>query len=556
MTFPAEPMSVSQEHRRPYAPDPTLPRHRRRSLMVLLAVCVLCLFYGIAFALFAPGLLLALVFPLPVMAIVAIWALPETRTAPTRTLTTLTFVFFVCLVMWPNYIAFAPPGLPWITMVRITGFPLVLTLLICVSVSKKFRSGLATALEATPYVWMILGIFVTIQTMSVGLSASPGTSLDKWIIAQVGWTSMFFVSAYVFTTPGRIQKMTGMLWLMVIPVGIIGIFEWRQQQVLWAGHIPTFLQIDDPSVVQTLTSKFRDIGYNDQYRTHSTFETSLGLGEYLALTLPFIIHYAITSANWLIKIAAVATMPFLVFIVYITGSRLAVVGCLMSYLFYGVAWAIMYWRSYPRSILAPGFLMSVPVVLVAFLALVLFSHTLHDAVLGASGATTSSTEARQQQLALAIPKFLAHPWGYGIGQGATTVGFHIQNGVLTLDSYYITVIIEYGLQGFIIYYGMIALLIFTSARHALLTVEPKVAREREYTFLIPLAIALANFFVIKMVYSAEDNHAIVFMFLGMIVALCARLRRDLGLGPFAFGAKTAAKPISSGPPPRAAPRRA
>src|SRR5580693_4153420 len=157
MTFPAEPVNAGLESRRPYASDPTLPQNRRRSLLVLLAVCVMCLLYGIAFALFAPGLLLALVFPLPVMAIVAIWALPETRTAPTRTLTVLAFVFFVCLVMWPNYIAFAPPGLPWITMVRITGFPLVQTLLICVSVSKKFRIRMATALQATPYLWMILG---------------------------------------------------------------------------------------------------------------------------------------------------------------------------------------------------------------------------------------------------------------------------------------------------------------------------------------------------------------------------------------------------------------
>ena len=65
-----------------------------------------------------------------------------------------------------------------------------------------------------------------------------------------------------------------------------------------------------------------------------------------------------------------------------------------------------------------------------------------------------------------------------------------------------------------------AISIFYAATNSLLSVN----KEKELTFLTPLAIALANFFVIKSVYNAEDNHAIVFMFLGMITALIARLK--------------------------------
>jgi hypothetical protein len=50
---------------------------------------------------------------------------------------------------------------------------------------------------------------------------------------------------------------------------------------------------------------------------------------------------------------------------------------------------------------------------------------------------------------------------------------------------------------------------------------------KEYTMLIPLAIALFNFFVIKIVFSQQDNHAIVFMYLGMIVAFGSRINAEL-----------------------------
>ena len=53
--------------------------------------------------------------------------------------------------------------------------------------------------------------------------------------------------------------------------------------------------------------------------------------------------------------------------------------------------------------------------------------------------------------------------------------------------------------------------------------------DREYTFLVPIGIAMLNFLVIKSVFSEEANHPIVFMYIGMIVALAARIRRDKGV---------------------------
>ena len=522
MTFASDPTDAPLPIHAPYAPDPLSRTRRLVRLAILIVVSGFCFFYGSAFALFAPALMLPLVAPLPLLTLVAIWALPETRTAPTRTLTILTFAFFACLVMWPNYIAFAPKGLPWITMARLTGFPLFLVLLICTSVSAEFRTRLAESLSSAPLIWRLLVAFSVVQFISIAFSKTTGTSLDKFIQAQVSMTAIFFLSAYVFLKPGRVERMAGMIWAMAMFVGVIGIFEWRKAGILWAHSIPKFLQIPDPSVQFLLATHVR--AADGTYRTQSTFSSALGFGEYLALTVPFVIHFAMGAFKPTVRIIAALSLPYLLFIVFITGSRGAVVGCILSFFLYAVAWFVLRWRADRGTLMSPAALVvGAPVAGVVLLLMVMFTR-LHKYTVG-GGAEQSSTQSRIEQLHMAIPKFLSHPWGYGIGRGAQTVGYVSWGSFITLDSYFITLAIEYGIQGFLLYITFLGASIYNAGKNAL----DSTGMDREYTFLVPIGIAMLNFLVIKSVFSEEANHPIVFMYIGMIVALAARIRRDKGV---------------------------
>ncbi len=503
----------------PYTPDPDRIAHRRLRWLLLAAVCVFCLFYGFAFALLAPALMLPLIAPLPVFGLVAIWALPETGRAPERSLWILCCAFFVGLAMWPNYIALAPPGLPWITMVRLTGFPMVLTLLVCISMSEPFRRRVAFALTGAPLLWRALLLFVLIQFVSIGFSKQPGQSLDRFIVAQVSWTSVFFISAYVFTTPGRVEKMAGLLWAMAIPIGIIAALEWRHTSVLWAGHIPHFLQIDDPSVQQNLSVHHRSA--DGIYRAEATFSTPLGLSEYMALIMPMVLQFAFGDYKQWVRGAALASIPFVLIVVYLSGSRLGAVGCLLSFMLYLGVWAALRWRHNTRNLMGPTIILGFPVLVAIVGAATFFIGRLHQIVWG-TGSAAASTEARKTQLHLALPKLLHHPWGYGISMGGSTVGFTIPNGTVTLDSYYITIAIEYGVLGFIVYFSMLAIAIFYCAKYS----ESIRFPNREIAFLRPLSICIFTFLVVKSVFSQQDNHPIVFMYMGMIAALCARAKLE------------------------------
>jgi hypothetical protein len=66
---------------------------------------------------------------------------------------------------------------------------------------------------------------------------------------------------------------------------------------------------------------------------------------------------------------------------------------------------------------------------------------------------------------------------------------------------------------------MIGLAIYNSGRRVFDTAPG--APEPNPLFA-PLAIALTNFLVIKSVFSQQDNHPVVYMMLGAVVALCNR----------------------------------
>ena len=98
----------------------------------------------------------------------------------------------------------------------------------------------------------------------------------------------------------------------------------------------------------------------------------------------------------------------------------------------------------------------------------------------------------------------------------------LSGGFATIDSYYLTAGLEYGVLGFLIYFGMIFVAIYFAGKHCL-SPDPL---EDEYALLIPASVALVNFVVIKSVFSQQDNHPIIFMLLGMVAALIWRIRNE------------------------------
>lgn len=488
-----------------------------RSWFLIPPLLLFCLIYGFAFAILAPYIVVPFAIPIILLLLLVIWAMPDAAT-PAKTLNSLFFAFFIGLIAWPNYLSISLPGLPWISIIRLTVFPMTLVLLYASSVSGEFRETLMRTMSSAPLLWKAVAVLACIETLSVLVSSNPFFSIGKLVVAQTEWTAIFFVSCYVFLKPGRATKWAACLWGLGIWVGAIGIWENRLGYVPWRNHIPSFFAIDPMAEAFMAGQQRSALGI---HRVQSTFTTSLGLSEFLALTLPFVVHFLRKSFRWWIRAAAALTIPVLVYVIVISQSRLGLVGSLVTILSFILIWAIRNRRLEPRNPFWTGIVAAYPVIFGAIVASTFLVGRIHARVWG-NGPQQFSDQSRVEQYHLGIPKILTHPWGYGIGMGSEALGFADNGGFGTIDSYYILIGLEYGIVGFFIYYGMILLGLYEAGRYTLSSRPLK----DESSLLIPIAVTLLNFVVVKSVFAQQDNHPIIFMILGMLVALVWRDRNQ------------------------------
>lgn len=480
-------------------------------LFVLLALGMGAI-WSVDFPIFVAPLLL----PVLILVGLVIWLLPEVQGAPIRAMTVLLFAFMIGLLVWPDYLALSFPGMPWITVIRLTGLPLMFVTIVTLSISPLARQRLVDVLSVGKPVWISLVVISVITLVTVPVAHRPSQSFNRFIVSQMAWTSVFIASCVVLYPRGRATLLVRILWGITLVVCLIGIFEARRRSVLWAGYTPSFLQIEDESVKRFLAGTAR--AASGIYRVQSKFTTSLGFAEFLALSMPFMIHLLVRSKRWITRIAAAVTIAMMLYCIRATDSRLAVIGALISAGAYVFFWAFLTWRHSPKNLIAIATLSSYPVMFVLAVVSTFTVDAVRIRVWG-GGAAQYSTEARKIQYNMGIPKVIQRPWGWGIGSGGQVLGYIDGNGLATIDTFYLSAALEYGIIGLIAFFVMTVGAIYLLAR-ALPYIH-----DNETELIGPLMIAVINFLIIKSVLSAQENHSFVYILLGMALVLIERVKR-------------------------------
>ncbi len=493
---------------------PTLIHRHRLKLLAVLAVTAFV--YGFFFGIGGTYVLVPLGVPLAIMLGIIIWLLPDTDRAPIGQLPWLMTAFIIAMSCWPNYLALALPGLPWITANRLIEFPLAAMVLISWSVSPSFRAEMRRVLAASPVVSRLMGALVLIATLSIALSIRPAESLSRFFAAQLDWTLIFLVAAFVFRVEGRARRLNGMMLGTLVFISVIGLWEARLGHAPWAGHVPSFLSVDAETVQKMSSGTVRKA--TGLYRVKSVFSSPLGHAEYVALTIPFIIHLIVYGRQRWLRVAAILALPLIADVLIRTDSRLGNLGFLVAFLLYPAGWALLHLKRASRPI-ALAIIGIYPVVFSLFIVATFAIHRLRVKIWG-GGAQQASTEGRKQQIAMGIPKVLKRPWGYGIGEDGRALGFTNMAGVPTIDTYYLSIALELGIIGFIVYYAIFGYTVWRSGRNLF------DARDPDTLTLLPIAIALINFVLVKSVFSLETNHPLVFAMLGASVGLAYRLQQE------------------------------
>jgi hypothetical protein len=482
-------------------------------LIALLGVAALP--YGYFFASLAPHVVMPFMAAPAVLMLLLIWALPAGDYAPTRAVGGFFWAFFVSLIVWPNYLAIALPGLPWLTVARLTGGPLVACVLICVSVSKPFRQEMSDYLNAVPNLWKALVAYIVVMTLTLPLSSHPGDSLNRYIIFQVTNTSIFFAACYVFARkPGRVEYWIYLLLAMDVLISFIGIWEDRLGHVPWAGHIPSFLKIEDDVVTRILNGGSR--AATGEHRIASVQTTSLGLAELIGISSPFALHVAVGRHPIIIRLFGAFCIPLFMYTVELTDARLGYVAMLVSLAGYLFIWSIVRWREVKSSVLGPAIVFSYPAIFCAMVASTFLVGKIRRKVWG-DGSQAASNETRKEQWIVGMPKVFKHPFGHGYGMAGSTLGMSNGAGVGSIDSYYLNLLLDTGFLGFLFFMAIFWSGGVNGFRNILTG-----PNTRETRLLIPLVVSLAAFIVVKAVLSQDANHPLVFMILGAVVALIYR----------------------------------
>lgn len=500
--------AVPSEKLAPYFRHGFWGRHKILTGVVLAIVGAL---YGLIFGLTQTYYLVEMLIPAVIVAFIAIGLLPDNGKAFDRTITFLFSAFITVLAVWPDYLALTLPGLPWMTAVRLVGMPLSLIFLVSLSQSSAYRTSLTTVLSSSGLVWKLLLAYFVLAAVTLPLSTTPIISLNKFIVSLYSWLAICLVAICTLQVPGRPRKFAQLLWVTTLISCLVGLQEYRLSEVPWAGHIPSFLTIEDPTIARILSGVVR--AALGEHRVQGKFTTPLSFAEFLALVMPFLIHFMFTGRSFFERIAAATTIPLVIFVIITTDSRLGVIGLILTVLGYLFFWALNRWRRERKSIIAPFIVIGYPVMSLVFLLSSFYVGRLRNAIWG-SGAYQASNEARETQWADGLAIITQRPWGHGIGRAAETLGYTDLEGFLTIDSYYLSVALEVGVLGFIAYYGAFMLSIWRAVQ-----VSFEATRDEQTSWLVPTTLALISYVVIKSVLSQQENHPIAFALLGLAMAL-------------------------------------
>ncbi|MBC7519637.1 MAG: O-antigen ligase family protein [Sandarakinorhabdus sp.] len=478
---------------------------------------VLAVFYG----------LMCLVLPMQMLVIPAVpillgigmilWLLPDAGGVKEEWIGSALLAYVAFNALWPSYMAVNLSGLPWISPTRIALFSLLAAAILNFATSAELRTKINEAVWTLPWLARAFWLFWATTVVALVISVDPMSSLTKFANNQIYWTLMFGFSCWLASREGYADRFGKIIAWTIIPVALVAINEYRVGSVVWIPYLPGWLQ-SDPEIIAKVAS-FNGRAFTNEYRARGTFGGSLYFAEYLALAFPFVLHLWSQSKKLyqsvLMMMAVVAVATTMVF----TGSRSAALAVLLSpiLLIFLTAWRTRQIES--RSLVASAALFSYPALAGVMATLVIFWRRLHVMIIG-GGQHQGSTDARDIQWAMGWPKIFARPLGHGAATSGGVLGFYNGGSEMpTVDSYFLTLLLEYGFVGLFAFIAMLFLAMWYGWQGYNRT------RRTDMLVLAPLIVALFNFTIIKAVSSTEGSLPIVFIMMGCIVGIMAQQQR-------------------------------
>ena len=485
------------------------PHFRRLLLLALLAI--MSFIFGLVVVILPPLTSIAIV---GLALLVLLWVIPDIPLISERYFRIAFLIALVAQLIFPAYYAFLVPGLPWISVRRLTWFPMILLagglLATSEDIRRKFNGALAgdkivSALAIGFFCWMTLSIFTSVSWSDSFKDLSD--AFLYWYLAAIA-AIIFVRGPSDTTTVFRVIMFTAVIG------SAAGLIEVALQRHFYIDSLPSSI-IDglseaNPKMFQNIARGYTRGG---QFRANYIYFVSLSYGEYLALSLPICLHFVAHGRSRADLVLGWIASILCLMGIFASGGRGAAISAAGSVPLFGALWVWRYMRGNTNSMAGALALTLVSAALAAFIGLFAASHTFRTMFTG-DGETDTSTDARFEQWALALPKIADNPvTGYGTGLGSSVVGYYTPGGTASIDSSIISLLVEVGVPGFLLFFVLILYSAWLMLRIY--------AREDDDESAPALAVgcAIVSFGIYRLALTQRENH----FFLYILIALASMI---------------------------------
>lgn len=500
------------------------PFHRHRAIVerfatrtvVFAIVVAFSLFMGLGFGLLGPMAPSFFAPVIGVMFLLAIWLLPDASIDLSKGAFVAFLAYVSASLVWPNYLAVAIPGLPWITPTRMFLFALGLLVLLQYSQNSIARREIVGSIHASHVFLVAILIHIACRFASLPVSPSPFSSATSIFQTIILCGIPFIAAVWLLNGEKRLDRFAGVVVACTIAVLIVSVAEYRISKPIWTDHLPSFL-IADQTLFEAYTGAQARVGDN-RYRVRGVFGTAVYFGQYLAVATPFIMHALFTARTALRRVIYAIVMLVLTFVVWSTNTRTAMTGMMIGLVGYGALFALRRYL-FPRYHGDPGS----PIALASGIGgaltavvLVLSSHRLRVMTLGGAQ-HADSDRVREAQWDRAIELMMKNPLGYGADQAPMLAGKLSNRGIWVLDNGWINMMVDFGAVGAASFLCAILYLCYRLLR---IYFSPE---GEKHALALPLAAGLALFLLTLVSVSASVSFPFIFLLVGVSVALIGRV---------------------------------
>ena len=466
------------------------------------------------------GLMAVILPPVAVFAVIGgvglvlLWALPDLRVVPDRLVRRLLFLALIVDLCVPTYYTIQVSALPWISARRIVIFPLILVFALAFSGSSRARSRMAAVIKDNPIVALCAVGYIFMGFVSVFTSVHPPSSMTGVINALLTWYVPLMAILYVVRSEDDVHTVIRLLAFCAIFISAAGAIEFALQKNVFVAIMPhqlvDQLASDNPTFERMITvSQFR----NGLYRALSTYNVALSFGEFEAMMLPVGYYFIVHSVNGRDRLLGIVLTFACIVGLFCSGSRGGYMAAMVATGAFSLLFCIRLMLSNARS-LAPAVLGIVALAgFMAFLAAIAVSTRLRNVFTG-GGEGQLSNDSRREQWEMGIPHIVSNPFtGHGFDLGGVVLGYHMETGLGTIDSFALSTLLETGVPGFLLFFGMVFVAVFSGTWQYLANLT------RSGALAGTLGCSLLGFGLYRFALSQEENFTLLYVMVGLIMFL-------------------------------------